>query len=206
MPPTGRGRRPACPRVSGRDRGYLQIALVRAARQVAARRFRGGSPPCRTQEQIAHLGALPFAIALALASTAFPGSAAAFDVHARHRQAFLGFWEGVDPLDGSTVQASISGIEGDGVLELSQREGFFTVCFQLGSDHSLGRGLVRGTGTIVAGGLFEVELSLTCIDDDNNLGTPLPETLQYRLESRGRIFVVPGLDGAPDILLHRTSR
>jgi hypothetical protein len=58
----------------------------------------------------------------------------------------------------------------------------------------------------VAGGLFEVELSLTCIDDDNNLGTPLPETLQYRLESRGRILVVPGLDGAPDILLHRTSR
>jgi hypothetical protein len=70
----------------------------------------------------------------------------------------------------------------------------------------LGRGLVTGTGTIVARGLFEVELSFTCIDDDNNLGTPLLETLQYRLESRGRILVVPGLDGAPDILLHRTSR
>jgi hypothetical protein len=145
-------------------------------------------------------------MALALASTAFPGNAAAFDVNARHRQVFLGFWEGVDPLDGSTAQASISDIEGDGVLELSQREGFFTACFLLGSNHSLGRGLVTGTGTIVARGLFEVELSFTCIDDDNNLGTPLLETLQYRLESRGRILVVPGLDSAPDILLHRISR
>jgi hypothetical protein len=43
---------------------------------------------------------------------------------------FVGLWEGVDALDGSTVQVSLSDIEGDGVLELRQREGFYTVCFK----------------------------------------------------------------------------
>jgi hypothetical protein len=152
-------------------------------------------------------GGLAFAFVIPMAALALTATAFAADDGVRHRQAFLGFWESVDPLDGSTVQVSISDIEGDGILELVNGESFWTVCFQLGDNYSLGRGLVTGQGRVVSKGVLEVESSLTCIDDDNNLATPSLGTFQYTLESNGRILVVPqGDTDEPSILLHRTAR
>jgi hypothetical protein len=147
-------------------------------------------------------GALALAIAVAMAALPLTATALDDDDDAR---AFLGFWEGVDPRDGSTVQVSISDIEGDGVLEFVLAESFFTLCFELGDNFSLGRGLISGQGMVVGKGVLEVEESLTCISDHNNLETPRLFTSQYTLESQGRILVVPQSD-APNILLHRTAR
>jgi hypothetical protein len=147
-------------------------------------------------------GALALAITVAMAALPLTATALDDDDDAR---AFLGFWEGVDPRDGSTVQVSISDIEGDGVLEVVLGESFFTLCFQLGDNFSLGRGLITGQGMVVSKGVLEVEESLTCISDHNNLGTPRLFTSQYTLESQGRILVVPQ-SNAPNILLHRTAR
>lgn len=145
------------------------------------------------------------ALVIAFAIAALPVTATALDDDDDAR-AFLGFWEGVDPLDGSTAQLSISDIEGDGVLEIVFGESFWTLCFELGDNFSLGRGLSSGQGTVVSNGVLEVEERLTCISDDNNLEPPLPLfTSQYTLESQGRILVVPQGDD-PDILLHRTAR
>jgi hypothetical protein len=147
-------------------------------------------------------GALALAITVAMAALPLTATALDDDDDAR---AFLGFWEGVDPRDGSTVQVSISDIEGDGVLEVVLGESFFTLCFQLGDNFSLGRGLITGQGMVVSKGVLEVEESLTCISDHNNLEPPRLFTSQYTLESQGRILVVPQ-SNAPNILLHRTAR
>jgi hypothetical protein len=144
---------------------------------------------------------------LAVLTATVPLAATALDDDGRQSQGFLGFWEGVDPLDGSTVQVAISDIEGDGILELVNGEGFWTVCFQLGDNYSLGRGLVTGQGSVVSEDVLEVETSLTCIDDDNNPAPPSVGTFQYTLESDDRILVVPqGDSDAPNILLHRTAK
>jgi hypothetical protein len=154
-------------------------------------------------------GALALVIAFAIAALPVTGTALEHDARAFlgfWARAFLGFWEGVDPLDGSTAQVSISDIGGDGVLEIVIGESFWTLCFELGDNFSLGRGLSSGQGTVVSNGVLEVEERLTCISDDNNLEPPLPLfTSQYTLESQGRILVVPQGDN-PDILLHRTAR
>jgi hypothetical protein len=63
---------------------------------------------------------------------------------------FLGFWQGVDVLDGSTVHVSLSDVEGDGVIELRQQEGFYTVCFERGPGFSQGRGFITGSGQVTA--------------------------------------------------------
>jgi hypothetical protein len=146
-------------------------------------------------------GALAFAFVIPMAALPLTASASDDDV-----RAFLGFWEGVDPLDGSTVQVSISDIEGDGILELVNAESFWTVCFELGNNYSLGRGLVTGQGSVVGNGVLEVETTLTCIDDDNNPAPPSVGTFEWTLESNGKILVLPEIDQSPGILLHRTSR
>ena len=122
-------------------------------------------------------GALALVIAFAIAALPVTATALDDDVFTR---AFLGFWEGVDPLDGSTAQVSISDIGGDGVLEIVVGESFWTLCFELGDNFSLGRGLSSGQGTVVSNGVLEVEETLTCISDDNTLEPPLPLfTSQY---------------------------
>jgi hypothetical protein len=145
----------------------------------------------------------PLAFAFVIPMAALPLTASASDDDVR---AFLGFWEGVDPLDGSTVQVSISDIEGDGILELVNAESFWTVCFELGNNYSLGRGLITGQGSVVGNGVLEVETTLTCIDDDNNPAPPSVGTFEWTLESNGKILVLPEIDQSPGILLHRTSR
>jgi hypothetical protein len=108
---------------------------------------------------------------------------------------------------GSTVQVSITDVEGDGILEFVEREDFYTFCVRLGDNYSQGRGVITGQGTVVSEGVLEVETSFTCIGDDAEPATPVEGTFQFFLESRGRILREPGAPfDNPDILFHRTAR
>jgi hypothetical protein len=143
---------------------------------------------------------LAIASGVALAVAAVSG-AAAFDRSFWHRQAFLGFWEGVDPLDGSVVQSSISDVENDGVIEIYQREGFFTSCYN-GTTNTLGRGLFIGTGTVVSKGVLETVLDRICVDDDGTQVPQDPIERRYLLESKGKVL---RLEFTHELLLHRIS-
>jgi hypothetical protein len=118
---------------------------------------------------------------------------------------FVGLWEGVDALDGSTVQVSLSDIEGDGVLELRQREGFYTVCFKEGPGFSQGRGFITGSGIVTTKGVLDLETSLFCVDDDNVVKLLVKEDVQYTLRSEGQVLQLPQFDDNPRVVLHRTS-
>jgi hypothetical protein len=121
-------------------------------------------------------------------------------------RSFLGLWEGVDPLDGSTVYASITDIDRDGILEMAQGESFFTFCAQLDANHSFGRGMISGEGKVQRG-VYKVVTSFTCIDDDGKPGEPLVGPFDYTLEEGGKLLRVPGDgDTIPDVLLHRIVR
>jgi hypothetical protein len=126
---------------------------------------------------------------------------------AKHVQEFLGLWEGVDPLDGSTVEVSLTDVEGDGVLELTQREGFFSACFDQGAEYTQGRGVVVGTGTTPSKGVLELDSVLICITDDN-VSTELPgdDVTEYTLQQRGEILRLPDFGNAPPVLLHRIAK
>ena len=120
---------------------------------------------------------------------------------------FLGLWEGVDSLDGSPVRLSLSDVEGDGIIEHTIQEDFFTTCFNLGPTYSRGRGVITGTGTVARKDVLEVSTELICISDSNvrlSLGVGAP--MQYTLQSRGRILVLPAFGNFPAIVLHRISQ
>lgn len=141
------------------------------------------------------------AIALVVAA-AFSFSAAAED---RDQSGFLGLWEGVDRLDGSTVRVSITNVDDDyDDLEILWREGFFTVCFEVGAGYSLGRGLITGEGRFVASDVLNVETTLTCINDVNEPAEPEKNSFIFRLDDR--VLVIHGDDEFPDLLLSRVAR
>lgn len=112
---------------------------------------------------------------------------------------FIGLWEGIDPDDGSTVQVSISDINNDDVLEIVAREGFFTVCSNIGPNYTLGRGTITGTGTVMSKSELWVERTRICIDDDNMPAAPVDFPVTYTLESKGKVLNI-GFT-----VLHRTS-
>lgn len=65
---------------------------------------------------------MPFALLLAgVSDVAAPAGWAdeAGSATSPSRDAFLGIWEGIDPLDGSTVRLMITVVDGGKVLELS---------------------------------------------------------------------------------------
>ena len=133
-------------------------------------------------------------------------------------QAFLGIWEGIDPLDGSTVRMVITNVGGGAVLELSQTESFFTNCVGLGPNYSQGHGFIGGQGhpafkRVRVGGtnavrkVLEVETRFVCIDNKGQPRAPLTGEFDYPLVQGGRVLLIPGVPaGAPDILLYRTGR
>jgi hypothetical protein len=122
------------------------------------------------------------------------------------RQAFLGLWEGIDPLDGSTVHFSITDIERDGDLEMVLTESFFTFCARLGKDYSQGQGIITGQGRVV-NSVLRANTRFTCIKDEGVPGKPEVGPFDYPLKDGGRILVVPGVDAeTPDVLLHRVAR
>jgi hypothetical protein len=118
---------------------------------------------------------------------------------------FLGLWVGIDPLDGSPVRLSLTDIDGDGVLDHTLQEDFYTVCFNLGPTFSRGRGVVTGTATVAGNGVLDVTSELICLSDSNvprSLGTGAQ---QYVLRSGDRVLVLPALGSSPPILLHRVA-
>jgi hypothetical protein len=122
------------------------------------------------------------------------------------RQAFLGLWEGIDLLDGSTVHFSITDIERDGDLEMVLTESFFTFCARLGENYSQGRGIITGQGRVV-NSVLKANTRFTCINDEGVPGKPEVGPFDYPLKDGGRILVVPGVDAeTPDVLLHRVAR
>src|SRR5262245_51450944 len=117
---------------------------------------------------------------------------------------FLGLWQGVDALDGSPVRLSLSDVEGDGVIEHTMQEDFFSVCFALGPGYSKGRGVINGTATVVSKNVLETTTELICISDANvpfSVGPPAVQ--QYTLRSHGRVLVLPAFGSSPGIILHR---
>lgn len=72
---------------------------------------------------------------------------------------FLGLWEGIDPLDGSDVLASITNIDGDGTIEILWRESFYALC-------EGDQGIVQGSGTIGEDGILLTDEFLTCFNKE----------------------------------------
>lgn len=136
----------------------------------------------------------------ALALVACPLAAAAADA-----EGYLGLWQGVDSLDGSEVEVSITDVEGDGTLSTLQREGFFSICFERGEGYALGRGLVEGSGRVDEEGVLRIDEELACIDDHNIKQEPLTGPALYTLDESGKVLTIssdpPG--EYPSILLHR---
>lgn len=118
---------------------------------------------------------------------------------------FVGYWQGVDVLDGSTVHVSLSDIEGDGVLELRQQESFYTICFNQGPGFSQGRGFISGSGRATTRQVLTLDTRLTCVSDDNAPMPLLDERIEYTLRSGGQFLQLPEFDDNPRVLLHRTS-
>ena len=118
---------------------------------------------------------------------------------------FVGYWQGVDVLDGSTVHVSLSDIEGDGVLELRQQESFYTICFNQGPGFSQGRGFIKGSGRATTKRVLTLETQLNCVSDDNVATPLLDEQVEYTLSPDGQILLLPKFGDNPRVLLHRTS-
>ena len=110
---------------------------------------------------------------------------------------FTGLWQGVDPVDGSTVVVSLSDLDRDGVLEIAGHESFFFACN--------GDGLQTGTATVTKGGTLDARLSLKCRPGPLQfLNTPA--TFEPYEQDDILVLKVPAEDPATvPIVLHRTS-
>ena len=151
------------------------------------------------------LRASGFWLVLALCVSVLAGGVLAAPEPPPFGRNFVGYWQGVDVLDGSTVHVSLSDIEGDGVLELRQQESFYTICFNQGPGFSQGRGFIRGSGRATARRVLTLETQLICVSDDNVATPLLDEHVEYTLSSGGQILQLPTFGNNPRVLLHRTS-
>lgn len=117
-------------------------------------------------------------------------------------QPFIGFWQGVDLVDGSSIQVSISDSDRDGELDVRYREGQFSVC--LSASDTQGRGLYTGPASVDGRDMIVIEGALVCINDDNTQEAPQPTQLSARLDRANDILIFAPEVGEPNIL-HRTS-
>ncbi len=115
---------------------------------------------------------------------------------------FIGFWEGIDPLDGSTVQSSISDNDRDGVFDIIDRESFFTSCFT--AQNTLGRGVEEGEAVVVERGLLVTDAVHTCFDDDNIGKVVTDVSSSIRAGPKGGIITLE-FPGFPPVIMHRTG-
>jgi hypothetical protein len=88
---------------------------------------------------------------------------------------FFGLWEGIDTIDGSTMQRSIT--KGpDGMLKIVGREDLFSYC-------SGGTGIILGTGTAEANRMV-AQQSLKCTD-----GSEVDTSAIYEIRKEDRTLV-----------------
>ena len=148
-----------------------------------------------------------FTLAVAALADVSMTNAVAFAAPPSSRlDAFLGLWEGVDPLDGSLVQLSLTDVNEDGTIELTQSESFYSFCHAKGADFSLGHGVEIGTATVAQKrDALKIDIQLICIDDDNGKHPQTPLAIEYQLRSRGRILIIPAFPTSLPIALHRVS-
>jgi hypothetical protein len=109
---------------------------------------------------------------------------------------FIGLWEGVDPLDGSSVQISISDIDRNGVFDVIEYQTFFTLC-----DGELG--VVTGAGTVGDDGILRTNEELTCL----TTGETFNAEGAYEPVKKDEILVIsyPTNPALPTIILHQVS-
>jgi len=149
------------------------------------------------------IGSLAVVFLLSIAAT-FSASAPA--AGPKRIDDWLGFWLGVDSLDGAEVILSLSDVNEDGIIELTQSEHFYSFCHAMGPDFNLGRGVELGTATVAkTKDTLDVDIQLTCIDDSNGKHPLEPLMVEYKLRSRGRFLIVPAFPSSPAIVLHRLS-
>ena len=132
---------------------------------------------------------------MAMATLAPALAGQAHNQNAANGQFFIGFWQGIDPLDGSTVQLSIADNDQDGVFDFLLRESFFTLCFT--GENTLGRGFFIGTAIVVERGVIEAVVDLICVNDDNSKEDPEGFILRPRAAPKGDILIFP------EVILHR---
>ena len=110
-------------------------------------------------------------------------------------QFFIGFWEGVDRIDGSKRSLSISDHDGDGVLEIVSRDSFLILCNdEFG--HLMGRARVGDDGKIRS------EQTLTCF----TTGAALPAQVTMVPIIKDNIIVETfDNQNLPPTVFHRVS-
>ena len=145
-------------------------------------------------------------VAAAMTASAATAATAAAPASSVRADAYLGLWEGVDPLDGSLVRLSLTDVNEDGTIELTQSESFYSFCHGQGPDFSLGHGVEVGTATVAQKrDALKIDIQLICIDDDNGKHPQTPLAIEYQLRSRGRTLIIPAFPTSLPIALHRVS-
>jgi hypothetical protein len=108
---------------------------------------------------------------------------------------FLGLWEGVDVNDGSKRTVSITDRDQDGIVEVSSRDTFWTLC-------DGDRGLERATGGVRPDGVLETDGLVTCFT--NGIEVPVQQTYEYS-RREDTLFATPLGTGLMPVTLHRVS-
>jgi hypothetical protein len=72
---------------------------------------------------------------------------------------FVGLWQGIDTVDGSEAQRSIT-LNRDGTYNIAGREGYFSAC-------DGARGILNGTGALENGVLFFKNFEVTCFYEES---------------------------------------
>ena len=145
-------------------------------------------------------------VAVALTVSAATAATAPAPASSVRIDAYLGLWEGVDALDGSVVRLSLSDVNDDGTIELTQTESFYSVCHSMGSAFSLGHGVEVGTATVAQKrDALKVDIQLICIDDDNVKHERESVAREYALRARGKNLIIPAFPDSLPIVLHRLA-
>ena len=109
---------------------------------------------------------------------------------------FLGLWEGIDPLDGSTVRVSIANLNKDEKIEIAWTESLFTLC-------EGANGFITSTGTVDENGVINADEMLTCFDKEE---TAEGQASYTPVKDDGLIIVTPKSEpDFPPVILHRVS-
>jgi hypothetical protein len=124
-----------------------------------------------------------FLVGLA-AAFLFPGNASALG-----NRFFIGFWEGIDTLEGSEMLLSISDNNRDGILEVRLTDTFFATCIAQNQGFAGSPGLIEGTGT-VTDKVLNWNFSFKCYKPaTNSLVEILTGTSTYEANRKDNILV-----------------